>query len=147
MVKIPKFYISHKTILINFTLHFLIMAYDEYIAERIRRSFKDKNIVHSEKKMMGGLCFMIDDKMACGTHSDKKLNMDLLMLRIGEDNVNNYIKHEHVLEMNFTGRPMKNFIFVKPEGFDLDQDLDMWLQLCIDFNPLAKKSKSKSKKK
>ena len=43
--------------------------------------------------------------------------------------------------MNFTGRPMKGYIFVEPNGYDLDQDLEFWIDLCIAFNPLAKASK------
>ena len=45
--------------------------------------------------------------------------------------------------MDFTGKPMKGYIFVAAEGFDLDADLEYWIQLCLDFNPLAKSSKKK----
>jgi len=45
--------------------------------------------------------------------------------------------------MDFTGRPMKGYVFITPDGFDLDIDLEYWLQLCLDFNPLAKRSKKK----
>ena len=53
------------------------MAYDEYLADRIRRVFAEKHTSYSEKKMMGGLCFMVDEKMCCGIHFDKKKEMDL----------------------------------------------------------------------
>lgn len=48
--------------------------------------------------------------------------------------------------MNFTGRPMKGYVFIGPEGTDMDDDLAYWIQLALDFNPLAKSSKKKSKK-
>lgn len=45
--------------------------------------------------------------------------------------------------MDYTERPMKGFIFVTPAGFDMDEDLEYWIQLGIDFNPFAKSSKKK----
>lgn len=119
------------------------MAYDEFLAERIRKVFNDRRINFFEKKMMGGLCFMIDDKMACGIHFDKKKNTDLLMARIGEDASMEYKDRLGCHPMDFTGRPMKGYVFISPEGFDLDNDLEFWLDLCIVFNPFAKASKKK----
>ena len=58
------------------------MAYDEFMADRIRNILKEKKVAYSEKKMFGGMCFMIDDKMACGVHYDKKKATALLMARI-----------------------------------------------------------------
>ena len=57
------------------------MAYDDYLAERIRHYFTEKHLNYFEKKMMGGLVFMLNDKMCCGIHYDKKRNCDLLMAR------------------------------------------------------------------
>lgn len=119
------------------------MAYDEYTADRIRQQFKEKGIAYFEKKMMGGLCFMVDDKMCCGIHFDKKRNTNLLMARIGEDAYTEAIDKEGCQPMDFTGRPMKGYVFISPEGYDLDADLDYWLNLCLAFNPLAKSSKKK----
>lgn len=119
------------------------MAYDEHLADRIRRLFKEKNVSFIEKPMMGGLCYMVNDKMCCGTHFDKKKNLNLIMARIGEDAYETASKREGCLPMDFTGRPMKGYVFVSPEGFDSDEDLAYWIQLCIDFNPLAKSSKKK----
>ena len=61
------------------------MAYDELLADRIRQAFKEKKTSFTEKKMFSGLCFMVDEKMCCGIHFDKKKNTDLLMARIGEE--------------------------------------------------------------
>ncbi len=55
------------------------MAYNEYQAERIRRVFKENNVLTEEKKMMGGLCFMVNDKMCCGLVHNKAKGLDLLM--------------------------------------------------------------------
>lgn len=123
------------------------MAYDEYMAERVRRFFDERKVGYEEKKMMGGLCFMVDGKMCCGMHYDKKQETDLLMCRIGEDAQKKVAKKKGCQPMTFTGRTMKGFVFVTGEGFDTDKQMDYWLQLCLDFNPLAKASKKKKKTK
>lgn len=119
------------------------MAFDEFLADRIRQVFQSKGISFIDKKMMGGLVFLVNDKMCCGIHIDKKSGDSLLMSRIGEIKYETEIKKEECLPMNYTGRPMKGFIFVTPNGFDMDTDLEYWIQLCIDFNPFAKSSKKK----
>lgn len=123
------------------------MAYDEYLADRIRRTLKEKRIHHSEMKMMGGLMFKVDNKMFCGIHIDKKYGDSLLMARIGEEAYENEIGKEHCLPMDFTGRPMRGYIFVTPDGFDSEKNLSHYLDLCMAFNPMAKASKPRKKKK
>jgi hypothetical protein len=122
------------------------MAYDDFLAERARRILKDKSVVFLEKKMMGGLCFMVDDKMCFVMHIDKNTNSSLLMARVGLDNYEKALEKEHCTEMNFTGRSMKGYVFVTEEGLDFDNDLASWIQLCLDFNPFAKSSKRKTAK-
>lgn len=117
------------------------MSYDELLAARIRRVLKNKQIRFVEKKMMGGLCFMVNDKMCCGIHFDKKKNSDLLMARVGEKAYPEALQSRHCLPMDFTGKPMKGFVFILPDGYDLDKDLEHWIQLCLDFNPEAKAHK------
>jgi len=121
------------------------MAYDELLADRIRRQFKELQSPFEEKKMMGGLCFMVHDKMCCGTHIDKKSGDPLLMARIGIDFYVEALGKKGALPMDFTGRPMKGYVFVTSEGWDTDKDLQFWIQKCLDFNPLAKSSKRKAK--
>ncbi|PWH82696.1 RNA methyltransferase [Algibacter marinivivus] len=121
------------------------MAYDEYLADRIRRQLKEKRTAFSELKMMGGLCFKVDDKMLCGIHIDKKYGDSLLMARIGLDTYEKELEKSECLPMDFTGRPMKGYIFVTPDGFDNENDLSYWLDLCLTFNPMAKASKKKKK--
>jgi len=96
--------------------------------------------------MMGGLLFKMNEKMLCGIHIDKKYGDTLLMARIGEEVYEAELEKEETLPMDFTGRPMKGYIFVTPDGIDMEDDLKYWLQLCIDFNPLAKASKKRKKK-
>ena len=122
------------------------MAYDDYLADRIRRILKEKHRLFEELKMMGGLCFKIDHKMLCGIHIDKTYGDSLLMARIGEDAYETAIESKHCLPMDFTGRPMRGYIFVTPDGFDTEDDLTHYLDLCLAFNPLAKASQKKRKK-
>lgn len=72
------------------------MAYDEFLTERIRRTFQEQALAR-----------------------------------------------KGATEMDFTHRPMKGFVFVEPEGTDLDTDLEYWVKLCLEFNPKAKASKKK----
>ncbi len=113
------------------------MAFDEHLAERIDQVLKEKNIVFNSKKMMGGLCYMVDDKMLCGIIQGN------LMARIGEEFYPEALKIEGCNEMNFTKRPMKGYVYVAPDAVDLDAQLEFWIQKTLDFNPIAKSSKKK----
>ena len=119
------------------------MAYDEYLADRIRRILLEKHIVYEEIRMMGGLLFKVNNKMFCGIHIDKKYGDSLLMARIGENAYIKELEKSHCLPMDFTGRPMRGYIFVSPDGFDTEDNLSYYIDLCKMFNPLAKASKSK----
>ena len=113
--------------------------YSEYLADRIRQVLKEKRTSYSEKKMMGGIAFMVDDKMCVGITNED------LMARIDPDIYEESLQKHGVREMDFTKRPMKGWIYVTPEGIDTDEDLASWIQLTLDFNPKAKSSKRKKK--
>ncbi len=113
------------------------MAYDELLADRVRQVLNRKKVISVEKKMMGGLCFMVDDKMCVGIHKVE------LMCRIGPDEYGKSLEKTGCKEMNFTGRAMKGFVWVEPEAVDNDNDLEYWVDLCLAFNPRAKSSKKK----
>ena len=115
------------------------MPYDEHLADRIRQAFQKKGVPVEEKKMMGGICYLVNDKMCAGVNKDK------LMARIDPDIYEEALKREGCHEMDFTGRTMKGFVFVEPAGTDMDEDLANWIHLCLDYNPRAKSSKKKSK--
>ena len=113
------------------------MAYDEFLADRIRDALKSRKISFEERKMMGGLCYMVDDKMCIGFEKAK------LMARIDPDVYEEALSKPGCHEMDFTGRPMKGFVFIEPLGIDRDEDLDYWVEMCLDFNPRAQSSKKK----
>lgn len=115
------------------------MAFDKYQQDRIDRVLNENNVSFYSKEMMGGLCYMVDDKMLCG------LVKDQLMARIGPDGYEEALEMEHVNEMNFTGRAMKGYVFVDEAGLDLDEDLEYWVMRCVAFNLFAKASKKKRK--
>ena len=114
------------------------MAYDEHLGERINEIIKSKNVAFYSKKMMGGLVFMVNDKMTCGIHIDKKYGDSLLMAKIGVVAYEEEIKKEVCLPMDFTGRPMKGYIFITPNGFDLESDLEYWIDKALEFNTTLK---------
>ena len=116
------------------------MAYNEYLADRIGQILKDKNANFYEKRMFGGLCFMVEDKMCLGIVKDE------VMARIGIDVYEAALKKPGCSEMNFTGRPMKGYVFLTDDAIDLESDLEYWVQLALDFNPIAKASPRKKKK-
>ena len=113
------------------------MAYNEYLQERIDSILNEKKILFEAKKMMGGLCYMVDDKMCLGIINDD------LMARVGADAYPDLIKIKGAREMDFTKRPMRGYLYVSPEAVDFEKDLEFWIQKCLDFNPLAKSSKKK----
>lgn len=122
------------------------MPYDLLVADRIRNLLTARGVDFADKPMMGGRLFQVDEKMLCGLHTDKKHGDDLLMARIGEEAYPTEIEKEVALPMDFTGRPMRGYIFVTREGFDDDVSLGYWLDLCLAFNPTAKASKKRQKK-
>ncbi len=123
------------------------MAYDEYMADRIRQVFDSQHVNYIEKKMFGGLCFMVNDKMCCGLLHIKTKKTDVLMARVGTHLYGKAIQKKGAMPMDFTGRPMKGYVFVIFEAIDTDTELEWWLQLCLDYNPLAQLSKKRIAKK
>jgi TfoX/Sxy family transcriptional regulator of competence genes len=117
------------------------MAYNELLAERIRRSFGRRNVTFEEKRMMGGLCFMVESKMGVGVETDR------LMVRIDPEAYDAALRKKGCVPMDFTGRPMRGFVFVNPTGLTTDGELDHWLKLALEFNPRAKASKKRSRGK
>ncbi len=113
------------------------MAYNQYLQERIHSLLNEKKVPFIAKKMMGGLCYMIDDKMCLGIVGDD------MMARVGPDAYESLLSKEHAREMNFTKRPMKGYLFIAPEGIDFESDLEFWVDRCLEFNPQAKSSTKK----
>ena len=95
---------------------------------------------------MGVQILMLNDKICCGSHCDKKRQVDLLMARIGVTAAKELKHKKGCHPMDFNGRPMKGYVFIDPEGFDLDEDLLFWLNHCIAFNPMVNAAKKRKKK-
>lgn len=116
------------------------MAYSKYLEDRISQFFNEKSVPFEARKMFGGMCFLIDGKMCVGVVRDE------VMARIDPNIYQESLAKKGCKEMDFTGRPMKGFIFLTEEAIDLDVDLNYWLQLALAFNPKAKASVKKKKK-
>ncbi|NNF06855.1 MAG: TfoX/Sxy family protein [Candidatus Eisenbacteria bacterium] len=102
------------------------MAYDEGLAERLRETLSNRADV-VEKKMFGGLAFMVSGHMCVGVSGD------VLMARVGPDQYKLGLKKEHARKMDFTGKPLKGFLYVDPPGIEEDDDLAAWVALCESF--------------
>ena len=113
------------------------MDYDEQLATRVRHFFKQCKVTSEEKRMMGGLCFLVDGKMCVGVEKAR------LMARIDPAVYESALKRKGCVPMDFTGRPMRGFVFVNPAALVGADDLASWLKLALEFNPKAKASKKK----
>jgi len=114
------------------------MAYDEYLTERIRNALKEQGASFEEKKMFGGICFMVDDKMCVGIIKND------LMVRLDPELHDQAVKREGARPMDFSGKSMKGFVYVEPAAIDLDSQLEEWVRLALEYNPRAKATKKKS---
>jgi len=111
------------------------MAYNEILAEMVRKFLSGKNLRIEEKKMMGGLTFMVNKKMCVGILNDD------LMARIAPEEYENALLKKGCREMDFTGRPMKGFVFISQDGTRQQEDLRYWIELALAYNDRAKSSK------
>ena len=115
------------------------MAYNLKLADRVKEALAGKRKVE-EKKMMGGLTFMVNNKMCVGISGDD------LMARKDPEIYVSALKRKGCREMDFTGRPMRGFVFVNPDGIKTKKDLEYWLNLALEYNKKAKAApKRKSK--
>ena len=102
------------------------MAYDEDLVERIRVVLADRPDV-SERKMFGGLTFMLRGNMCCGVD---KTN---LLVRVGPDAYDEALALPGARLMDFTDRPMKGMVFVGPEGYESDDGLAAWVERGVEY--------------
>jgi hypothetical protein len=102
------------------------MAFDESLAERIRRSFgRRKNV--EERKMFGGVGFLLNGNLLVGVWKDS------LVARVGPDGYEDALLEPHVKEFDITGRAMKGWVLVGPGGVAADEQLDDWIQRSVAF--------------
>ena len=102
------------------------MAYDEAVARRVGKVLGRYGKI-AEKKMFGGMAFMLRGHMCCGVLGDK------LMVRVGPENYEEALAQPHVRKMDFTGRPLKGFLYVEPAGFSSDRDLKAWISKAVNY--------------
>ncbi|MDX1341775.1 MAG: TfoX/Sxy family protein [Reinekea sp.] len=102
------------------------MAYDEGLAERIRNALPDIDGL-AEKKMFGGLAFMVRGNMCVGIVKDQ------LMARVGPEQYPQALQQPGAREMDFTGRVMKGMVFVDAQHISEDDQLQYWCDLCLGF--------------
>ena len=101
------------------------MAYDEVLAARVRAAVSDRAEA-DEKKMFGGLAFMVNTHMACGIVGDD------LMVRVGAQAMAGALAEPHVRPMDFTGRPLKGFVYVSPAGY-AGPALGRWVRRAVAY--------------
>ncbi len=102
------------------------MAFDESLAARIRHALaRKKGVV--EKTMFGGACFLLNGNMLVGVWRE------FLIARLGADQGDEALLEPHVRKMDITGKPMKGWIKVEPEGVEDDVPLKKWIQQAVKF--------------
>jgi len=102
------------------------MPFDEQLANRIRKLMMRRSGI-AERKMFGGLCFTSNGHMCCGVIHQN------LMVRIGPKRYAEALLQSHVREMDFTGRPLKGYIYVDPKGYKSDDSLKHWIKAGLQF--------------
>lgn len=102
------------------------MAYNDELADRIRKVLARRRGI-TEKKMFGGLTFLLHGNMCCGVANDT------LVLRLGPEQSEKALTKPHVRACDFTGRPLKGMVMVTPPGYKTDDALQKWVQQAADF--------------
>jgi TfoX/Sxy family transcriptional regulator of competence genes len=103
------------------------MAFDEGLADRVRSLFQARRAAVLEKRMFGGLVFMIHGNMCCGVRNTE------LMLRLSNEGANEVVKRPHARPLDPTGRRIRSLVMIGEQGTDLDQDLEEWVEIAYTF--------------
>ena len=102
------------------------MAYSESLARRIRQVLAQRRGI-TEKKMFGGVCFLLNGNMCVGIWKT------FLIVRLGPEGAAAALEEFNVVEFDITGRPMKGWIMVEPDGLETDEQLGRWVQWAVEF--------------
>ncbi|MFN0216811.1 MAG: TfoX/Sxy family protein [Saprospiraceae bacterium] len=105
--------------------------------ERIANLLNAKDVGYEQKKMFGGLCFMVDDKMLIGTYKGG------VMARVDPAENETLLKRPGASQMIHGGKPMVGYLFVEPEGYQSDNEMLFWIEKCLEYNPKVKATKKK----
>jgi hypothetical protein len=106
--------------------------------QEVREILDARGVRFEEKRMMGGLCVMVDGKMCLGVEKQK------LMVRLDPEMYESALKRRGCVPMDFTGRPMRGFVFVKADGLASSRDLEWWIEQALEYNPKAISFKKKT---
>jgi len=113
------------------------MPYDERMADRIREIIAERTDNVIEKKMFGGLCFLVDDKICVAVKSDK------IFARVAPDVFEAALGQDGITTMDRGFKTMKGYLYINFDLLQTQKQLEHWVNLALDFNPLAKSSKGK----
>jgi len=117
------------------------MAFNEPLANRVRELIAAREKKIEEKRMFGGLCFMVNDKMCVGVETGR------LMVRFNPELTDEVMEKEGCTPMDFTNKVMKGFAFVDIAVLNTNKKLEYWITIALDYNKIAKASKPKKKAK
>jgi TfoX/Sxy family transcriptional regulator of competence genes len=112
------------------------MAYDEQLANQVRELLSDREDV-TEKEMFSGICFMVDHKMCVCVAGNE------LLCRVGSAKVGVELENGNCRNMMNNGRIMKDYVYVEDTAFDNLKKMKYWVDLCLEFNTIAKLSRKK----
>ena len=113
------------------------MPHNAILEERVRSALARQGVEYEAKRMMGGLCFMVDGKMCVGVEKER------LMARVGPKAYEEALCRAGCKPMDFTGRPMRGFVFVEREGWASEKELEEWVRMALAYNPEAKRSRKR----
>lgn len=113
------------------------MSYNEVLADRVREIIALTHNQVEEKRMFGGLCFMVNNKMCVGVEKNR------LMVRLDPAKYDEVIEMEGCKPMDFTGKVMKGYVFVDIDALNTKKKLAYWMGLALEYNRIARSSKKK----
>jgi len=115
------------------------MAFNEKLADKVRELIAEKESNIEEKRMFGGLCFMVNEKMCIGVEQER------IMVRLDPAIYDEAMENEGCTPMDFTGKIMKGYVFVDADVVATKRKLSYWVNLALEYNKIARVSKKKKK--
>lgn len=115
------------------------MPIDELLEARMINVLELHQVEFTKRRMFGGTCFMVDDKMCIAS-----INLGLLA-RVGPEKMEELVQLEGASQMIHGGRTMTGFALVEEPAYETDEALEFWIVKCLEYNPIAKASKKKKK--
>ncbi len=115
------------------------MSYNENLADRVREMISLTQVNVEEKRMFGGLCFMVNEKMCVGVEKDR------LMVRLDPAKFDEVMKKKGCRPMDFTGKVMKGFVFVDIDELNTKRKLEYWINHALEYNKIARATRRKKK--